>query len=194
MADLTDLGTPENKVEEEPSPPLQATDAPGEKKGGEETAALPLPNCIPYPVPNNHASTGTRRLPSLSDIEKCGTATGQVIDFRRYRLARIMRDAGRQQGELARMLRESSDERTQLADALQAAQGHLVRISDGYKMLLSRLQREKGFRTACLEATELDDLDEMVRRRDALVQELEEIRRHNRQSLTPPSSGDSGMA
>ena len=101
----------------------------------------------------------------------------EVVDLRRYRLARLIRDAGRQQGELARLMRDSARERNQLAEALQGAQRHLASIADNYKILLVRLQREKDFRDACQEAAELEDLDEMIRRRDALALELEAIRR-----------------
>lgn len=104
----------------------------------------------------------------------------KVVDLRRYRLARLIRDAGRQQGELARLMRDSARERNQLAEALQGAQRHLASIADNYKVLLVRLQREKDFRDACQEAAELEDLDEMIRRRDALALELEAIRRSPR--------------
>ncbi|MGF7174633.1 hypothetical protein [Azospirillum doebereinerae] len=97
-------------------------------------------------------------------------------------MARLIRDAGRQQGELARLMRDSAQERTQLAEALQGAQHHLVRIADSYKLLLVRLKREKDFRDACQEAAELEDLDEMIRRRDVLVRELESIRSASRGS------------
>lgn len=103
-------------------------------------------------------------------------ASAQLIDFNRYRLARLIHEAGRQQGELARMMRASARQRTQLAEALQGTQAHLLTIADSYKVLLGRLKREKDFRDACQEAAELDDLDEMIRRRDALLSELEEIR------------------
>ncbi|SMF63136.1 hypothetical protein SAMN02982917_3183 [Azospirillum oryzae] len=106
-----------------------------------------------------------------------GTASAEVVDLRRYRLARLIRDAGRQQGELAKLMRDSAQERTQLAEALQGAQRHLASIADNYKVLLVRLKREKDFRDACQEAAELEDLDEMIRRRDALALELEAIRR-----------------
>ena len=106
-----------------------------------------------------------------------GAAPAEVVDLRRYRLARLIRDAGRQQGELAKLMRDSAQERTQLAEALQGAQRHLASIADNYKVLLVRLKREKDFRDACQEAAELDDLDEMIRRRDALALELEAIRR-----------------
>ncbi|WP_246024204.1 hypothetical protein [Azospirillum ramasamyi] len=101
----------------------------------------------------------------------------EVVDLRRYRLARLIRDAGRQQGELARLMRDGARERNQLAEALRGAQRHLASIADNYKILLVRLQREKDFRDACQEAAELEDLDEMIRRRDALALELEAIRR-----------------
>ncbi|MBB3267212.1 hypothetical protein FHW79_004864 [Azospirillum sp. OGB3] len=104
-------------------------------------------------------------------------ASVKVIDFRRYRLARLINDASVQQGELARMMRASADERAQLAQALQGAQRHLATIADSYGHLLTRLAREKDFRTACQEAAELDDLEEMIRRRDALASELMDIRR-----------------
>lgn len=120
------------------------------------------------------------------------TQTGKVIDLRRYRLARLIRDAGRQQGELARLMRASATERNQLAQALQNAQGHLARISDSYKVLLLRLKREKDFRDACQEAAELDDLDEMIRRRDALVRELEDIRRTGREPVFRTTPGEGG--
>ncbi|WP_246338296.1 hypothetical protein [Azospirillum oleiclasticum] len=99
-----------------------------------------------------------------------------VVDLHRFRLARLIRDAGHQQGELARMMRVATAERAQLAEALQGAQHHLSRIADSYKVLLRRLERERDFRSACQEAAELDDLDEMIRRRDALARELEELR------------------
>ncbi|NUB08735.1 hypothetical protein FW320_21450 [Azospirillum sp. Vi22] len=110
-------------------------------------------------------------------------ASARVIDFRRYRLARLINDASVQQGELARMMRASANERTQLAEALQGAQRHLATIADSYTHLLTRLAREKDFRTACQEAAELDDLDEMIRRRDALASELADIRRTVRPAL-----------
>ncbi|TWA63876.1 hypothetical protein FBZ82_112159 [Azospirillum brasilense] len=103
--------------------------------------------------------------------------SARVIDFRRYRLARLINDASVQQGALARMMRASANERTQLAQALQGAQRHLATIADSYGQLLTRLAREKDFRTACQEAAELNDLDEMIRRRDALASELLDIRR-----------------
>ncbi|MBP2316218.1 hypothetical protein [Azospirillum soli] len=111
------------------------------------------------------------------------SASAQVIDLRRYRLARLIRDAGRQQGELARLMRASAEERIQLAEALEGAQRHLAHIADSYKVLLGRLKREKDFRDACQQAAELEDLDEMIRRRDALVRELEDIRRSGRRTL-----------
>ncbi|QCO17559.1 hypothetical protein D3869_20325 (plasmid) [Azospirillum brasilense] len=110
-------------------------------------------------------------------IDGPAAASATVVDFRRYRLARLIKDASVQQGELARMMRASADERTQLAQALQGAQRHLATIADSYSHLLTRLAREKDFRTACQEAAELDDLDEMIRRRDALASELLDIRR-----------------
>ena len=112
---------------------------------------------------------GHSRLPLPGEAE--------VVDLRRYRLARLIRDAGRQQGELARLMRDGARERNQLAEALRGAQRHLASIADNYKILLVRLQREKDFRDACQEAAELEDLDEMIRRRDALALELEAIRR-----------------
>lgn len=108
-------------------------------------------------------------------------ASAQLVDFNRYRLARLIHEAGRQQGELARMMRASARQRSQLAEALQGTQAHLLTIADNYKVLLGRLQREKNFRDACQEAAELDDLDEMIRRRDALLHELQEIRRNSGQ-------------
>lgn len=99
-----------------------------------------------------------------------------VVDLHRYRLARLIQDAGRQQGELARIMRVATAERAQLAKALQGAQHHLSRIADSYKVLLLRLERERDFRSACQEAAELDDLDEMIRRRDELARQLEELR------------------
>ncbi len=102
--------------------------------------------------------------------------TARVVDLKQYRLALAIRNASRQQGELARLMRVTAMERTQIAEALQGAQRHLTTIADSYTLLLGRLRREKDFRDACLEATELDDLDEMVRRRDALVRELADIR------------------
>ena len=107
----------------------------------------------------------------------------KVVDFTRYRLARMIQDAGRRQGELARLMRAATAERAQLAEALQGAQRHLARISDSYKVLLGRLQQEKAFRDACQAAAELDDLDEMIRRGDVLAKQLEDIRREGRPRL-----------
>ncbi|WP_245593520.1 hypothetical protein [Azospirillum halopraeferens] len=111
------------------------------------------------------------------------TPVAKVVDLQRYRLARLIRDAGRQQGELARIMRASTEERAQLARALHGAQRHLARIADSYKVLLVRLEEEKDFREACREAAELDDLDEMIRRRDVLARRLEDIRRDARRPL-----------
>ncbi|MGQ9368079.1 hypothetical protein [Azospirillum sp. ST 5-10] len=112
-----------------------------------------------------------------------GPRGAEVVSLQRYRLARLISDAGRQQGELARIMRAATAERAQLARALHGAQRHLARIADSYKVLLGRLQEEKDFRDACREASELDDLDEMIRRRDALARRLEDIRRESRRPL-----------
>lgn len=112
--------------------------------------------------------------------------TAVVVDLQRYRLARLIRQAARQQGELAGLMRAATAEREQLAEALMGAQGHLSRIADSYKHLLVRLEREKDFRDACQEAAELDDLDEMIRRRDALARRLDDIRRDG----SPPLAAD----
>lgn len=103
--------------------------------------------------------------------------TGKVVDFQRFRLARIIGDAAQQQRALALQIRSASVERAALAEALRGAQRHLLRISDSYTVLLGRLEREKDFREACQAAAELDDLDEMIRRRDALARQLDDIRR-----------------
>ena len=116
--------------------------------------------------------------------------TVQVIDLSQYRLARAIRNTSRQQGELARLMRVTATERAQLAEALQGAQRHLTTIADGYSLLLGRLKREKDFRDACLEATELDDLDEMIRRRDALVRELADIRHAGSTALAGQAGGE----
>ncbi len=100
-----------------------------------------------------------------------------VVDLQRYRLARLIRAAGDQQGELARALRRATAERAQLADALRGTQRRLIMIADSYGVLLERLKREKDFREACQEAANLDDLDEMIRRRDALALQLAAMRR-----------------
>ncbi|WP_451972341.1 hypothetical protein [Azospirillum endophyticum] len=115
-------------------------------------------------------------LPPGSSSVGVVSGRAEVVDLRRYRLARLIRDAGRQQGDLARLMRDSARERTQLAEALQGAQRHLASIADNYRILLVRLKREKDFRDACQEAADLDDLDEMIRRRDRLALELEAIR------------------
>ncbi|MBP2300472.1 hypothetical protein [Azospirillum picis] len=125
----------------------------------------------------------TESSPPFSSTRLPGSARradgggGAVVDLRRYRLARMIRDAGRQQGELARMMRDSARERGQMAEALQGAQRHLASLAATYKVLMLRLKREKDFRDACQAAAELGDLDEMIRRRDALALELEAIRR-----------------
>ncbi|WP_042690520.1 hypothetical protein [Azospirillum sp. B506] len=129
-----------------------------------------MPESVP-PKSSVHTLSANRRQSAA-----VGPRSSEVVDLRRYRLARLIRDAGRQQGELARMMRDSAQERTQLAEALQGAQRHLASIADNYKVLLGRLKREKDFRDACQEAAELGDLDEMIRRRDALALELEAIR------------------
>lgn len=112
------------------------------------------------------------------------TTATNVVDLQRVRLARLIRDTARQQGELAVLMRAATAERAQLAEALMGAQGHLSRIADSYKVLLGRLQQEKEFRDACQEAAELEDLDEMIRRRDALALQLDDIRRRSGRPLT----------
>jgi DNA anti-recombination protein RmuC len=107
-------------------------------------------------------------------------ATCQIVDFQSHRMIRAFAKASERQGELARTLRRAADDRSRLATALDGAQRELSRIAESYTELLVRLEREKNFRDACLEATELGDLDEMVRRRDALAGELEAIREENR--------------
>ena len=116
-----------------------------------------------------------------------GTRDANVVDLTRYRLARLIRDTGRQQGELARLMRAAIEERTQLAETLHGAQGHLSRIAQSYKVLLGRLQEERDFREACRAASELDDLDEMIRRRDELAKQLEDLRGSRR---TPSVDGE----
>lgn len=103
--------------------------------------------------------------------------SGVVISLRHYRLARTLAETGRQQGELARMLRAATAEREQLALALKGAQRRLLGVADTYRALLGRLERERLFRDACRAAAELDDLDEMIRRRDELTLQLDALRR-----------------
>lgn len=110
-----------------------------------------------------------------------------VVDLRQYRLLRLMQEAGRQQKKVAAMMRESAADRARIAESLRGAQNHLSRAAEGYSVLLKRLEEERSFRDACLEAAELDDLDEMVRRRDALADELARLRRDGRQPLTAQS-------
>lgn len=103
--------------------------------------------------------------------------SSNVVSFQHYRLARTLAETGRQQGELARMLRAATAEREQLAQALKGAQRRLLGVADTYRILLGRLERERLFRDACRAAAELDDLDEMIRRRDELTLQLEALRR-----------------
>lgn len=103
--------------------------------------------------------------------------SAKIVSLRHYRLARTLAETGRQQGELARMLRAATAEREQLATALKGAQRRLLGVADTYRVLLGRLEREKSFRDACRAAAELDDLDEMIRRRDELALQLEALRR-----------------
>lgn len=111
------------------------------------------------------------------------TATCKIVDFQSRRMARLFNEASQRQGELAQSLRRSAADRSSLAEALDGAQRELTRIAESYGDLLVRLDREKNFRDACLEASELDDLDEMIRRRDALAGELATIREENHCSL-----------
>jgi hypothetical protein len=99
-----------------------------------------------------------------------------VIDLGRWRLARLIGNAGQRQAELARLMQTAAQERVELADTLMGAQVHLSRISRFYGRLLRQLEREKTFRDACQAATELDDLDEMIRRRDELVRQFQALR------------------
>lgn len=100
----------------------------------------------------------------------------RVIDFQNFRAARVIRDAGDRQGELAGALRQAADDRAALAEILDGAQRDLARVADSYTVLLDRLERERDFRDACLAASELDDLDEMIRRRDSLAGEYATMR------------------
>lgn len=112
---------------------------------------------------------------AIDDLDAVQSAA--VISLPHYRLAKKIAETGRQQGELAQMLRAANAEREQLATALRGTQRRLAGIADNYRQLLGRLERERTFRDACREAAELDDLDEMIRRRDELAQQLENLRR-----------------
>ncbi len=108
---------------------------------------------------------------------------GALIDFNRYRLARLIHDTSRQKSDVARMIRASTAERAQLITALSSAQHLLARIAASYTVLLERLQQEKNFHKACQAATELQDLDEMIHRRNELVKQFEAIRRDSAKPL-----------
>lgn len=120
---------------------------------------------------DDHASRPAAPPPAAS------SRSGVVVSLRHYRLARTLAETGRQQGELARMMRAATAEREQLATALKGAQRRLLGVADTYRALLSRLERERTFRDACRAAAELDDLDEMIRRRDELTLQLDALRR-----------------
>jgi hypothetical protein len=121
---------------------------------------------------------------SVTGPEEKVSGPAKVVDLRQYRLLRLMQEAGRQQQEVAEMMRESAHDRARIAESLRGAQQHLSRAAEGYTILLARLERERDFRDACLQATELEDLDEMIRRRDALAEELAQLRRDGRRPVT----------
>lgn len=100
-----------------------------------------------------------------------------IISLGHYRLARRIQETSRRQGELAQILREATAEREQLAHALRGAQRRLAGVAENYRLLLGRLEQERRFRDACRDAAELDDLDEMIRRRDELADQLAAMRR-----------------
>jgi len=100
----------------------------------------------------------------------------RIVDFQNFRAAKLMREAGERQGELVGVLRRAADDRASLARILDDAQRDLARVADSYTVLLDRLERERDFRDACLEAAELSDLNEMIRRRDELRDEYATIR------------------
>lgn len=100
----------------------------------------------------------------------------RIVDFQNFRAAKLMREAGERQGELAVVLRRAADDRASLARILDGAQRDLARVADSYTALLDRLERERDFRDACLEAAELSDLNEMIRRRDELRDEYATMR------------------
>jgi len=95
----------------------------------------------------------------------------RIVDFQNFRAAKLIREAGERQGEIVDVLRRAADDRASLARILDDAQRDLARVADSYTALLDRLERERDFRDACLEAAELGDLDEMIRRRDELRDE-----------------------
>jgi hypothetical protein len=112
---------------------------------------------------------------------------GQVIDFQKHRVAKLMRETVGQQAELARSLRRTADDRARLVRILDETQRELMRVAESYGVLLDRLDDEKHFRDDCLAATELDDIDEMVRRRDELAQRLVQMRETSRRPLLADS-------
>lgn len=126
---------------------------------------------------DDDADDRTNASPARPSAQSPAQPSAQVISLRHYRLARTLAETGRRQGELARMLRAATAEREQLAAALKGAQHRLLGVADTYRVLLGRLEREKTFRDACRAAAELDDLDEMIRRRDELALQLEALRR-----------------
>ena len=115
---------------------------------------------------------------ALSDVVANDRApAADVINLKNYRLARKIEEISRRQGDLAKRLRDGAADRERLAEALQGAQGRLRGIADSYRHLLARLDRERAFRDACRAALELDDLDEMIRRRDELASQLAALQR-----------------
>ena len=61
---------------------------------------------------------------------------------------------------------------TDLVEALQLGVQRLQVVHDHLAVALAKVDAGNAFRQSCRNAWELDDLDEMIRRRDALARDL----------------------
>lgn len=120
--------------------------------------------------------SGDEKLMVATADDRAPPRSAAIISLNHYRLARRIQETSQRQGELAQMLRDATAEREQLAHALRGAQRRLAGVAENYRLLLGRLEQERRFRDACRDAAELDDLDEMIRRRDELASQLATMR------------------
>ena len=112
-----------------------------------------------------------------SKPEHAKTTHPKVVDLRQHRLLRLIQEARRQQVEVAKFMRDSAADSARIAESLQNTQRQLTHLAEGCTTLLTRMDRDRRFRDACQQAAELDDLDEMIRRRDALAEEMKRLHR-----------------
>lgn len=95
-----------------------------------------------------------------------------IVDFTQYRSAERIHDCGDHQVAHAAKIRDDVAKQAFVVDVLLEAQNALSRLVARCDTIQESIAVERDFMRRCKAATDLGDLDEMVRQRDALAAEL----------------------